>query len=144
MSSEGGQIAYLSFNAYHATKWGIEGFVESVVQEVAPFGIGITLVEPGPAGTNFGAALVRPEPIAAYDDTPVGEIRRALDNGSFEIVGDPDRMAEAMIACGDGDTAPLRLTLGSKAFDTISAGLRSRLTALEAQKEIALSADKQP
>jgi len=54
VSSEGGQIAYPSFSLYHATKWGIEGFIESVAQEVAPFGIDFIIVEPG-----------RPAPISA-------------------------------------------------------------------------------
>ena len=56
VSSEGGQIAYPCFSLYHATKWGIEGFIESVVQEVAPFGIDFIIVEPGPTGTNFGTS----------------------------------------------------------------------------------------
>jgi NAD(P)-dependent dehydrogenase (short-subunit alcohol dehydrogenase family) len=62
VSSEGGQIAYPCFSLYHATKWGIEGFIESVVQEVAPFGIDFIIVEPGPTGTNFGTSLVRAAP----------------------------------------------------------------------------------
>ena len=55
LSSEGGQIAYPNFSYYHATKWGIEGFVEAVAQEVAPFGIEFTLVEPGPNELRRGA-----------------------------------------------------------------------------------------
>ena len=47
VSSEGGQIAYPNFSLYHATKWGIEGFVESVAKEVASFGIDFVIVEPG-------------------------------------------------------------------------------------------------
>lgn len=46
LSSEGGRITYPSFSLYHVTKWGIEGFVEAVAKEVAPFGISFTLVEP--------------------------------------------------------------------------------------------------
>jgi len=57
VSSEGGQIAYPNFSLYHATKWGIEGFVEAVRQEVAAFGIDFLLVEPGPTATQFGAGL---------------------------------------------------------------------------------------
>jgi NAD(P)-dependent dehydrogenase (short-subunit alcohol dehydrogenase family) len=63
VSSEGGQITYPGFSLYHATKWGIEGYVEAVAKEVAPFGIAFTLVEPGPTGTNFGAGLVRAQPM---------------------------------------------------------------------------------
>lgn len=60
VSSEGGQVTYPAFSLYHATKWGIEGFVDAVAKEVAPFGIAFTLVEPGPAGTNFGAVWSGP------------------------------------------------------------------------------------
>jgi NAD(P)-dependent dehydrogenase (short-subunit alcohol dehydrogenase family) len=54
VSSEGGQIAYPGFSLYHATKWGIEGFVEAVSQEAAPFSIEFTIIEPGPTATDFG------------------------------------------------------------------------------------------
>ena len=64
-SSEGGQIAYPGFSLYHATKWGIEGFVEAVAQEVAPFGIDFLLVEPGPTATDFKAGLATAAPMAA-------------------------------------------------------------------------------
>jgi NAD(P)-dependent dehydrogenase (short-subunit alcohol dehydrogenase family) len=53
ISSYGGQIAYPGNSLYHASKWGIEGFVESVAQEVASFGIGMTIVEPGGTRTEF-------------------------------------------------------------------------------------------
>ena len=141
LSSEGGQITYPSFSLYHATKWGIEGFVEAVAKEVAPFGIAFTLVEPGPTGTNFGAGLVRPEPMAVYENTPVGEVRRALASGSFKVTGDADKMVAAIIASADGSASPLRLTLGSIAYGSIQTALTDRLAALESQKAIALSTD---
>ena len=60
ISSYGGQVAFPGNSMYHATKWGIEGFAESVAQEVASFGIGVTIVEPGGARTEFryGSAQV--------------------------------------------------------------------------------------
>lgn len=87
VSSEGGQIAYPGFSLYHATKWGIEGFLESVAQEVAPFGIDVIIAEPGPTNTNFGANLVHADPMDIYDDTPAGSVRRAITDGSFQIKG---------------------------------------------------------
>lgn len=143
VSSEGGQIAYPGFSLYHATKWGIEGFVESVAQEVAPFGIDFIIAEPGPTGTNFGANLDRAEPLAAYEETPAGAIRRGLGDGSFEIKGDAARTVAAMISAAQSDTPPLRLTLGSTAYSSISQALRARLEALEAQRDVAHSADRQ-
>ncbi len=70
VSSEGGQVAYPNFSLYHATKWGIEGFIESVAQEVAPFGIAFTIVEPGPTRTGFRKGLVSPPPMAVYETPP--------------------------------------------------------------------------
>ena len=101
VSSEGGQIAYPNFSLYHATKWGIEGFVEAVSQEVAPFGIEFIIAEPGPARTDFGRGLVAPQPMEAYDATPAGEIRRAIAEGTFEAKGDPVKMAQAMIEAAE-------------------------------------------
>lgn len=141
ISSEGGQMAYPAFSAYHASKWGIEGYVESVAQEVAPFGIAFTLVEPGPTRTNFGANLVTTRTLPVYDPTPVGAVRAALANGSFEINGDADKTAKAIIDVAGQTPAPRRLTLGSTAYQSVQRALRQRLEELESQREVALSAD---
>ncbi|SCB58432.1 Short-chain dehydrogenase [Rhizobium aethiopicum] len=143
VSSEGGQIAYPGFSLYHATKWGIEGFVEAVAQEVAPFGIDFIIAEPGPTGTNFGANLVRAKPIDAYDETPAGAVRRAITDGSFEIKGDAARTVAAIISAAESKTPPLRLALGSTAYSSISQALSARLSALEAQRGVTHSADRQ-
>jgi NAD(P)-dependent dehydrogenase (short-subunit alcohol dehydrogenase family) len=142
VSSEGGQLAYPSFGLYHATKWGIEGFVEAVAQEVAPFGITCTIVEPGPAGTSFSINAVRAEAMDVYAETPAGEIRRAIMSGGFAIRGDADKMAQAIIDCADSGQAPRRLLLGKDAFGRVHAALSARLTALEAQKDIAFSTER--
>lgn len=141
VSSEGGQIAYPNFSLYHATKWGIEGFVEAVAQEVAPFGIHITLVEPGPARTGFAANLVGAAAWPEYHDTPSGAVRRALADGSFAIRGDAVKMVRAMLACAAQTPAPRRLALGAGAYAQIRAALQARIDELDAQKDIALSAD---
>ncbi|MEG8132568.1 SDR family oxidoreductase [Xanthomonas hortorum] len=141
VSSEGGQIAYPGFSLYHASKWGIEGFVEAVAQEVAGFGIHFTLAEPGPARTNFGAALVRTDIPSDYAGTPVDALSRALDDGSWVIIGDPERMVAAMIACTDQSPPPFRLVMGGSAYHAIRDALTTRLAALENQRDIAFSTD---
>ncbi|MFM0282290.1 SDR family oxidoreductase [Paraburkholderia sediminicola] len=141
ISSEGGQIAYPNFSLYHATKWGIEGFVESVAKEVAPFGIDFVIVEPGPTSTQFGAGLDHAVPMPEYDDTPAGDVRMAIASNSFAIRGDAGKTVAAMIVAVDSAHPPLRLTLGGGAYDSISAALTERLRMLEAQKDIAFSAD---
>lgn len=142
LSSEGGQIAYPNFSLYHASKWGIEGFIEAVAQEVAPFGIDFLLVEPGPTATSFKAGLDHATPMAAYDATPAGEMRRGLSTGSFAVLGDAGRTVDAIIDAADAEHPPLRLALGSTAYRSISAALTHRLERLEAQRDIAFSADR--
>jgi NAD(P)-dependent dehydrogenase (short-subunit alcohol dehydrogenase family) len=143
VSSEGGQIAYPNFSLYHATKWGIEGFVESVAKEVAPFGIDLVIVEPGPTSTQFGAGLDHAAPMREYDDTPAGEVRRAVASNSFAIRGDARKTVAAMIVAADSAKPPLRLTLGGGAYGSISAALSERLKRLEAQRDVAFSADSE-
>ena len=80
ISSYGGQVAFPGNSLYHASKWGIEGFVESVAQEVASFGIGMTIVEPGGARTEFrygSAQVAKLTPI--YDPIPAHSFLRMLD-----------------------------------------------------------------
>ena len=64
---------------YHATKWGVEGFWESSAADLAPFGIGVTIVEPGMSRTTFGAGgSVLGPPLPEYADGPSGQLRRVL------------------------------------------------------------------
>src|SRR5690606_5592614 len=136
-----GQMAYPNFSVYHATKWGIEGFVESVAQETGPFGIEFTIVEPGPIRTGFGHTFATAEPMREYEATPSGAMRRAFAERRFAPTGDPAKMAAAMIASAETIPAPRRLVLGGTAYEQVSAALRRRLAELEAQRDIAFSTD---
>ncbi len=144
VSSSGGQFAFPTFSLYHASKWGIEGFVESVAQEVAPFHIGFTIVEPGATGTNFASGMISPPIMDIYENTPVGDVRRAVATHAFPIPGDAVKVALAMIDSVEVEPAPLRLPLGSDTYNLVRGALQQRLAALEAQREIALSTDKNP
>jgi len=80
--------------------------------------------------------------MAAHEDTPSGEMRRAVASGSFAVKGDVNKMAQAMIDCADRSSPALRrLTLGASAYASIRAALTDRISALNAQKDIALSVD---
>jgi NAD(P)-dependent dehydrogenase (short-subunit alcohol dehydrogenase family) len=145
ISSYGGQVAFPGNSMYHATKWGIEGFVESVAQEVASFGIGMTIVEPGGARTEFryGSAQVA-ELMPIYDKTPAHSFLRMLDPKNGLAPGDPARMAARIIESVDVKLAPLRMVLGSEALKSTVATLRKRITDFEAQTELAASTDFPP
>lgn len=142
ISSEGGQVAYPGFSLYHASKWGIEGFLESVAQEVAPFGIDVVIAEPGPTATGFRAGIDFAEPLTAYSATPPDMLRKTIVSGGFELKGDVGRTADALIAELDAPRPRRRITLGSLAFDNIKRALTERLDELGTQKALAFSADR--
>ena len=145
LSSYGGQVAFPGNSLYHATKFGIEGFCESVAQEVAPFGIGVTIVEPGGARTEFryGSAQVATA-LPAYAGNPARSFEKMLDPANGLAVGDPARMAAAIIASVEQEPAPLRLMLGSQALESTVATLQKRITDFEAQRDLAASTDFPP
>ena len=145
ISSYGGQVAFAGNSLYHATKWGIEGFAESVAQEVSSFGIGVTIVEPGGARTEFryGSAQVA-ELTPVYDDTPAHSFLKMLDPKNGLAVGDPARMAARIIESVDVEPAPLRIVLGSQALESTISTLRKRIACFEAQSALAASTDFPP
>jgi NAD(P)-dependent dehydrogenase (short-subunit alcohol dehydrogenase family) len=145
VSTVGGQAAFPGASLYHASKWGIEGFIDALAQEVAVFGIGCTLVEPGGARTGFRYQGSRLAPrIAAYDASPASHARRMIEEAASVPIGDPVRMVERMIASVDEQPAPRRLALGSDAWGAMHKQLAERLAALEAQRALAFSTDAAP
>ncbi|MFG1604919.1 SDR family oxidoreductase [Actinoplanes sp. NPDC049265] len=139
VSTAGGQTTYPSFGYYHASKWGIEGFCETVAQEIAPFGIGLTIVEPGATPTGFGSALDTAKIMPEYERTPAGAVRRALAGGEFPLPNDPARIAAAMIDLVESGRTPLRLPLGSDTWTDIRRSLVARLAEHDAAREVAYS-----
>jgi NAD(P)-dependent dehydrogenase (short-subunit alcohol dehydrogenase family) len=145
ISSYGGQVAFPGNAMYHATKWGIEGFAEAVAQEVASFGIGVTLVEPGGARTEFryGSAQVA-DPMPEYDETPAHSFLAMLDPANGLAPGDPARMAARIIESVDLEPAPLRMVLGSQALESTITTLKKRIGDFEGQVAMAASTDFPP
>lgn len=140
ISSYGGQVAYAANSMYHATKFGIEGFCESVAQEVAKFNVKVTIVEPGGARTEFryGSAQVAnltPE----YEH--VHGFLNMLDPSKGLAVGDPAKMAARIIESVDRPETPLHLVLGSQALAATIERLEERLAAYRTQTDVAASTD---
>ena len=140
ISSYGGQVAYAANSLYHATKFGIEGFCESVAQEVAQFGIGVTIIEPGGARTEFryGSAKVaclmpEYESCHAFMDM--------LDASKGLAPGDPEKMAARIIESVTKGKTPLRMVLGSQALQATITRLEERLAEYKKQKALAASTD---
>ena len=142
ISSYGGEVAFAGNSLYHATKWGIEGFCDSLSQEMAPFNIGVTIVEPGGARTEFRYKSAKiAKPIKAYDNTPAHAFQKMLDRKNGLAAGDPERMAARIIESVDITHAPLRMVLGSGALKTTIEVLKKRLEDFKGQEQLAASTD---
>ncbi len=137
LSSMGGHIGFPAFSLYHATKWGIEGFYESLAQEVEPFGIRTTLVEPGMIRTSFYEAATRVPVSEPYQGGPADRQPIPLE----QMPGSQTKVVAAMIEAALSNDPPRRLLLGSDAYGLVTRTLRDRLSAFEQQKAVAFSTD---
>jgi NAD(P)-dependent dehydrogenase (short-subunit alcohol dehydrogenase family)/ketosteroid isomerase-like protein len=142
MSSLNGVEALAGAGYYCASKFGIEGFSETLAAEVAHLGIKVTIVEPGPFRTRFlnDESVKWAKPIADYAES-VGKSRETLRAMNGKQPGDPDRAALAIIQATEAVEPPLRLPLGKMALDHILAVLRGRLKELDAWADVAAAAD---
>lgn len=140
ISSYGGQVAYPANSMYHATKFGIEGFCEAVAQEVAQFNIGLTIVEPGGARTEFRYGSAKVANLMPEYDSCHGFLNM-LDASKGLAPGNPARMAERIIESVDKEPAPLRMVLGSQALSATISRLKERIADYETQTELAASTD---
>ena len=136
ISSIGGFIGFPGSGYYAATKFAVEGLSESLSKEVAPLGIKVIIVEPGPFRTDWaGRSLKTPKkPVDAYAETAIAR-RRQIQSISGTQVGDPVRASEAIIAMVEKKDSPLRLPLGAVAYEAMGteiAALRKEHDSLEA------------
>ena len=110
VSSIGGISAFPGVGMYHASKWGLEGFSQSLAQEVKAFGIHVTLIEPGGFSTDWSGSSARhSEALDVYAELrEAGQQRRAGNTP-----GDPNASAEAVMRIVDADEPPLRCFFGT-------------------------------
>jgi short-subunit dehydrogenase len=145
VSSLGGIAAFPALSFYNATKFAVEAISESLSQEVAPLGIKVLIVEPGPFRTDWAgrSANEATQSIADYHPT-AGKRRETIRNYSGQQPGDPVRAAAAMVKAVESAAPPLRLLLGKIALG----GARQKLEALrkdfDAWAEISEGADFPP
>ncbi len=128
---------------YCSSKFAVEGFSESLAHELAPFGIHVTIVEPGPFRTDF----LKPESIR-FASTPMADYdgRREAQRASFEQrnggqAGDPQRLAEALVTLADDAKPPLRFTAGAMAVGLMDAKLAAMKDELDRWRELGVGTD---
>ncbi len=116
ISSVGGRLALPGSTAYHAAKWAVGGFTESLAQEVAPFGVKVCALEPGGMRTNWGARANKDTPDLLPDYEPsVGAIAKALKPLWGKENSDPAKVAQVVLRLAASDRLPAHLLLGSDA-----------------------------
>jgi NAD(P)-dependent dehydrogenase (short-subunit alcohol dehydrogenase family) len=138
VSSIGGVAAFPLLGLYNASKWGLEGLGEALAQEVAPAGVRVTLVEPGPYGTDWnGSSAVWAEPLPAYEQFRAA--RGAAAAGHQPI--DPHSTSTAMLDLVDMAEPPLRLFIGSYPYAVAEKAYAQRLQTWRQWHHLAASAD---
>ena len=125
VSSIGGISAFPTVGAYHASKWALEGFSQSLSQEAAGFGIDVTLIEPGGYSTDWsGPSAKHSEQNPAYAD-----VREAAQNrrSAAASPGDPTATRQAILKVVDADEPPLRIFFGEVPLGIATDDYESRL-----------------
>jgi NAD(P)-dependent dehydrogenase (short-subunit alcohol dehydrogenase family) len=137
VSSIGGVNAFPTVGLYHASKWGLEGFSQSLAAEVAGFGIKVTIVEPGGFATDWsGPSAKRAAPMDVYDGarTAIAALR------SSSRPGDPDATGPAILKVVDATEPPLRIFFGSGGLPMTRAEYARRIETWEKWSDVSMEA----
>jgi NAD(P)-dependent dehydrogenase (short-subunit alcohol dehydrogenase family) len=143
LSSLGGLIGGQLASLYCATKFAVEGFSESLAKEVAPFGIHVTIVEPGPFRTDFLTARslrFANKRIADYDDRRA-TLLAGIQERNGRQPGDPAKLAEAIVSLSKTDKPPLRFVAGSVALSAAEEKLADMRNEFDRWRQLSTSTD---
>jgi NAD(P)-dependent dehydrogenase (short-subunit alcohol dehydrogenase family) len=142
VSSLGGRLAVPGNAGYHAAKWAVGGFTESLAQEVAPFGVKVCALEPGGMRTNWGVRANKnvPDLLPDYEPT-VGALVEALKSHWGNEVTDPKKVAQLVLRLAASHKLPAHLLLGSDAVKYSEQAEATRAADAQHWRETSLSTD---
>jgi NAD(P)-dependent dehydrogenase (short-subunit alcohol dehydrogenase family) len=140
LSSVGGRIAVPGNTPYHAAKWAVGGFSDSLAMEVAPFGVKICTLEPGGIRTNWAqrAGQNAPELLPEYEAS-VGSILKMLRGLEGRAEGDPRKIADVILQLANSDEVPIRLILGVDAEKRVQQAEAARSNEAEKWRHLTVS-----
>jgi NAD(P)-dependent dehydrogenase (short-subunit alcohol dehydrogenase family) len=140
VSSIGGRMAMPGNTPYHAAKWAVGGFSDSLAAEVAPFGVKVCTLEPGGIRTNWAqrAGENSPELMPEYEES-VGAIYKLLAAIRGNTEGDPKRIAEVVVKLANMKDVPKRLILGKDAEIRVKNVEKERAEEAAKYRELTLS-----
>ncbi len=140
ISSIGGRFAFPCNSPYHAAKWAVGGFSDSVAMEVAPFGVKICTLEPGGIRTNWSNRASRDMPQLLPDYEPnVRPLLQMFESYRGKQEGDPRRIADLLVRLANSEDIPLRLILGVDAEKRVQQAEAARATEAEKYRSLTLS-----
>ena len=143
LSSVAGYRGIETGSLYCSSKFAVEGFSESLAGELAPFGIHVTIVEPGPFRTDFltpESLKFVAQPVADYDERRTA-MRASFEQRNGSQPGDPVLLAQALVTLADAAKPPLRFTAGAMAVNGLDAKLAGMKAELDAWRELGLATD---
>jgi NAD(P)-dependent dehydrogenase (short-subunit alcohol dehydrogenase family) len=141
VTSIAGRIGPIGRAPYAAAKWGVEGFSETLAKEVAPFGVKVTILEPGGFRTDFaGSSTELREGRPEYDAT-VGKTARFQRDFNGKQPGDPTRAAAALLQLASEENPPIRIVLGSDAYHSAERNDLAKIDLARHWKDLSLSTD---
>ncbi len=139
VSSIGGVNAFPMIGLYHASKWALEGFSQSLAAEVKDFGINVTIIEPAGYATDWGGpSSIHATPLPAYDEARARVAAWRAERAG--IAGDPNATADAIFAVVDAEAPPLRLFLGEVGLPMTRAEYAKRIEEWEQWDAVASAA----
>ncbi|MGX9430585.1 MULTISPECIES: SDR family NAD(P)-dependent oxidoreductase [Bradyrhizobium] len=140
ISTIGGVAAFPNLGGYHASKWALEGLTEALAQEVAAFGIKVTLVEPGPYATDWaGSSAVHAAPKPEYAELHSGMAQQASAMPA-EFFGVAAAAGAALLKVVDSEAPPLRVFFGVMPTQLVPDLYRARVATWEQWKDLAVEA----
>ncbi len=142
VTSMGGMITMPGIAYYCGSKFALQGISEVMRAEMAPFGVRVTALCPGSFRTDWaGRSMVRTERSIADYDALFDPIRQARQSKSGKQLGDPDKLATAVLDLIESDAPPPQLLLGSDALGLVSDRIERLKQEIEAWKAVTVSTD---
>src|SRR5690349_8250475 len=142
ISSVGGRLTRPGSTPYHAAKWAVGGFTESLAQELAPFGVKVCALEPGGMRTNWGVRANQDMPELFPDYEPsVGSVVKALESYWGHETSDPVKVAQVILRLASADRLPAHLLLGSDAAKNAGDAEATRAADAERWRDMSVSTD---
>jgi NAD(P)-dependent dehydrogenase (short-subunit alcohol dehydrogenase family) len=140
VSSVGGRHAVPGNTPYHAAKWAVGGFSDSLAVEVAPFGVKVCTLEPGGIRTNWARRAVQnaPDLLPEYEAT-VGSFLKMLRGLEGRLEGDPRKIAGVILQLANSDDVPVRLILGADAERRVQQAEAARASEAEKWRYLTVS-----